>query len=152
MKLLTGLEVHQSSLVASLLWWEQGVLNSQSNSEGCKPPLESSEQNIRESHSTSKATRVSPSLVTANRKRKNNKQSQKQNTIPAVKTVGVHTDRAHGSLRPLAANLFCVNSSGVPSTFHCRQSGMEIFPWPWSPPMLIPNIDKCKSTLNLIQR
>lgn len=75
MKLLSGLEVHQLSLVASLLWWEQGVLNSQSNSEGCKPPLESSEQNIGQSHSTSKATRVSPSLVTAKRNSKNNNQS-----------------------------------------------------------------------------
>jgi len=50
--------------------------------------------------------------------------------------VGRSTDRAHGSLRPLAASLFCVNSSGVPCTFHWRQSGMNIFLWPWSPPML----------------
>lgn len=47
-----------------------------------------------------------------------------------------NTDRAHGSLRPLAASRCCVNSSGVPSTFHCRQSGMDILLWPWSPPML----------------
>lgn len=50
--------------------------------------------------------------------------------------MGSCTDRAHGSLRPLAASLCCVNSNGVPSVFHCRQSGMFILPWPWSPPIL----------------
>lgn len=56
--------------------------------------------------------------------------------ILARSQAGLCTDRAHGSLRPLAASLFSVNSSGVPSVFHCRQSGIGILPWPWSPPML----------------
>lgn len=48
----------------------------------------------------------------------------------------LNTHRAHGSLRPLAANLCCVNSIGVPCTFHCCQSGMGSLLWPWSPPIL----------------
>lgn len=125
--------------MAPFLWWEEGVLYSQSNSKGGKAPLESFQQHLGKSHSTSKATRVSPSLISKERtpvKGYNPKRKQKQNKSNLSLQTGLCSDRAHGSLRPLAASLCCVNSSGVPSLFHCRQSGMSILLWPWSPPML----------------
>ncbi len=64
--------------------------------------------------------------------------------------LGRKTDRAHGSFRPLAASLCCVNSSGVPSAFHCRQSGMDILLWPWSPPILETDICKLLMVFNAI--
>lgn len=51
------------TLVATLLWREHGVLYSQSYSKGSKAPLESSQQNFRQSHSTSEAAWIPPRLV-----------------------------------------------------------------------------------------
>lgn len=62
--------------------------------------------------------------------------SQALEYLKSENSLHLVTDRAHGSLRPLAASLCCVNSSGVPSVFHCRQSGMDSLLWPWSPPIL----------------
>lgn len=73
------------------------------------------------------------------------KDDKQQNSNTKLLDISIQrsscTDLAHGSLRPLAASLCCVNSSGVPSVFHCRQSGIFILPWPWSPPML--KYDQC---------
>lgn len=60
---------HWGTLVmATLLGWEHDVLYSQSNSKSSKAPLEASQQHLRESDTTSKATRVSPCLVPADRR------------------------------------------------------------------------------------
>lgn len=74
---------------------------------------------------------------------------KKQTHHVYISCVDTITDRAQGSLRPLAASLCSVKSIGVPAVFHCRQSGMDILPWPWSPPMLRANTDICKLTVIL---
>lgn len=61
----SGVEGQRWTLVATLLWREHGVLYSQSYSKGSKAPLESSQQNFRQSHSTSEAAWIPPRLVAA---------------------------------------------------------------------------------------
>lgn len=142
--------------MATLLGWEHGVLYGQSNSKSSKAPLEASQQHLGESDRTSEATRVSPRLVPADRGtaageniRMHGQEEENNRHIIYTSCVDTITDRAQGSLRPLAASLCCVVSSGVPAVFHCCQSGMDILPWPWSPPMLRANTDICKLTFIL---
>ena len=129
---------HQRSVVTFLRWGKR-VFNGQSHSKSSEAPLESSQQNFRQGHRTSEAPGVPPCLVTVERTTTRLTISNASANQAFVETrfyLDLHTDRAQGSFSPLAASLCCVNSRGVPSVLHWRQSGMDILLWPWSPPML----------------